>query len=135
MSWSASYSWCDPLDHFKNREIQLVLNIDDASVFKSRNISVWPVWVPMLKLPSLLRCSVENMTLLAVCHGEGKPNFKIFLDKIVYKLKTILNRCFEFEGIGKVSFVAASLVCDMPATAYPLCMSQHMGYFSCTFFV
>ena len=135
LSWSANYSWCDPLDHFNNREIQLVLNIDGASVFKSRNISVWPVWVQMLNLPPLLRCSDKNMSLLALWHGEGKPDFKIFLDKIVYELKTALNRCFDFEGIGKASFVARSLVCDMPATAHSLCMSQHMGYFSCTFCV
>ena len=51
----------------------------------------------------------------------------------MFELKTVLNRTFDFEEIGKIRFVARLIVCDMPATAYCLSMYQHMGYFSCTF--
>ena len=72
------------------------------------------------------------MALAALWHGPNKPNFEVFLSKIVFELKTVLNRTFDFEEIGKIRFVARSIVCDMH-TAYCLSMYQHMGYFSCTF--
>ena len=133
LSWRSCCTWADPVDNFRSEEVQLVFNLDGASVFKSRNTSIWPVWVQVFNLPPLLRSSVKNMALLAVWHGQGKPDFKSFLDKIVFEIKTILHQSFEFERIGKLRSVARSLVCDMPATAYSLCMYQHMGFFSCTF--
>ena len=51
LSWSPDCSWADPLDNFGDREVHLVLNLDGASVFRSQNISVWPVWVQVLNLP------------------------------------------------------------------------------------
>ena len=127
-SWSSNCSWLDPRDNFKDREVHLVLSLDGASVFRSRNISVWPVWVQLLNLPPLLRS--KNLALAALWHGPHKPNFKVFLTKIVFEFKTVLNRTFDFE---EIRFVARSIVCDMPATAYCLSMYQHMGYFTCTF--
>ena len=76
---------------------------------------------------------MKNLSLLGLWHGQNKPDFKLFLTKIVFELKTVINGNHNFEGIGKISFRARSIVCDMPATAYSLSMYQHMGYFSCTF--
>ena len=66
-------------------------------------------------------------------HGPGKPDFNSFLPKIVFEMKTVLNRTFDFEGIGRVWFTTRAIVADMPAKAYTVCMYQHMGFFSCTF--
>ena len=130
-SWSASCPWEFSTDMFKKSEIQLVLSTDGAPVFKSSKLSVWPVWVQVYNLPPILRSSFCNLSLLGLWHGESKPDFSELLSIICLELKTICNKIFNLKELGKIKFKIRSIVCDMPATAYVLCMKQHMGYSSC----
>ena len=133
ISWSGTCSWSASTDCFKYGELQIVLNIDGASVFKSRNIAIWPLWVQLYNLPPKVRYAVNNMCLLALWHGFGKPDFEEFLPLIFSDLQLTLKRNLTVQNLGKISIRVRCLVADMPATAYSLCMTQHMGYFSCAF--
>ena len=133
ISWSGTCSWSASTDCLKYSELQIVLNIDGASVFKSRNIAVWPLWVQLYNLPPKVRYAVNNNCLLALWHGFCKPNFEEFLPSIVSELQLTIKRNLTVQNLGKVSIRVRCLVADMPATAYALCMTQHMGYFSCAF--
>ena len=99
--------------------MQLVLNLDGASVFKSRNVSIWPVCVQVFHVSPLIR-SVKNMAMLAAWHGQGKTDFKSFLIEFVHEMKTIVHQSLGFEQIGGIRLVARCVVCDMPDTAYSL---------------
>ena len=96
-----------------------MLNLDGPSVFKSRNISIWPVRVQVLHLSLLFR-PVKNMAMLAVWHGQGKPDFRSFLIKFVHEMKTIVHQSIGFEKVGGIRLVARCVVCNMPDTAYSL---------------
>ena len=47
------------------------------------------------------------------------------------ELNNVYNTQVEIRGLGFLKFKVRSIVCDMPATAYVLCMKQHIGYNSC----
>ena len=53
------------------------------------------------------------------------------LSCIFLELNNVCNTQVENRGLGFVKFKVRSIVCDMPATAYVLCMKQHIGYNSC----
>ena len=133
LSWSENCDWCASSDNFEKGQVQLVLNFDGASVFKSRSLAIWPLWVQLYNLPPKVRCAINNMSILALWQGVGKPDFSAYLPIIVSELQLLLKQKNQIEGLGKISFKIRCLVADMPATAYALCMTQHMGYFSCTF--
>ena len=121
--------WRISADNFTANEIQLVLNVDGAPVFKSTKLSVWPVLVQLFNLLPKLRSSFHNMCLLGLWHGISKPNFDRFLEILSNELDTVAQKTLSVSSGIKIKFRA--LVCDMPAKAYVLCMKQHNGYNSC----
>ena len=130
-SWSASCSWEFSTDLFSEGELQLVLNTDGAPVFKSRKISIWPIWVQVFNLPPVLRSSLSNLSLLGLWYGTSKPDFNQLLSYVSLELSNLCNSTIEHQKLGRIKLRVRSIICDMPATAYVLCMKQHMGYNSC----
>ena len=105
--------------------------LDGAPVFKSSKFSVWPVWVQLYNLPPKLRGAFSNFCLLAMWHGKTKPDFKIMLPRFVFELESLFDARLQVNGLGEIKFCVRSIVADIPATAYVLCMNQFNGYFSC----
>ena len=130
-SWSNNCSWEYASDVFCQGELQLVLNTDGAPVFKSSMLAVWPVWVQLYNLPPVLRSSFLNICLFGLWFG-GKPDFSDFLSKLGVEIENLCSAATDLcPPLGRVTFKIRSIVCDMPATAYVLCMKQHMVYSSC----
>lgn len=57
-----------PLNHPEN--ISFTFNTDGASVFKSSNVSIWPIYLIVNELPYRLRMKKENMLLAALWFGN-----------------------------------------------------------------
>ena len=74
-SWQDDYPWFTQWDIFKSNEVQLVLNVDGASVFKSSKVSVLPTWIRVFNLPPKLRGAFSNLSHLGLWHGRVKPLF------------------------------------------------------------
>ena len=130
-SWSSECSWNSSWNFYLAPEIQLVLNIDGAPLFKSSKISVWPVWVQIFNLPPKLRGSFANMTLLGLWHGKSKPDFSKMLPLILFELESLNESKMSLNDLGALKFRIRSIVADMPAKACVLCMVQFNGYSSC----
>ena len=130
-SWSEDCSWKTSWDVFCRPEIQLVLNIDGAPVFKSSKISVWPIWVQVFNLPPKLRGAFSNLCLLALWHGKSKPDFAKLLPRFLFEIQSLIDKSLYIDGLGSLKFSVRSISADMPATACVLCMNQFNGYSSC----
>ena len=130
-SWQDDYPWFTQWDNFKSNEVQLVLNVDGASVFKSSKLSVWPTWVQVFNLPPKLRGAFSNLSLLGLWHGRSKPLFDKLLPLIVFEIESLCEPIILIEGLETISFRIRTIVADMPATASVLCMNQFNGYSSC----
>ena len=83
-SWSGRHNWRIPQITFADRTVYLALNIDGAPLFKSRKLSVWPIWVQCQNLPPVLRSSFKNLALLGLWHGLSKPDWDFVLTKIYF---------------------------------------------------
>ena len=130
-SWCSECSWETKWDSFFVQEVQLVLNIDGASVFKCSKYSVWPIWGQIFNLPPVFRGAFNNLALLALWHGKAKPDFGKFLPVLVFELESLIDARLVIEGLGLLKFRVRAIVADMPATASILCMVQFNGYSSC----
>ena len=65
-SWHADCDFQIPHYPMKKGEIQLNLNLDGVSIFKSRKFSIWPFWLQVVNLPPKLRSSFKNNLLLGL---------------------------------------------------------------------
>ena len=130
-SWESSCPWASALDCFINGEVQLVLNFDGASIFSTRTIAIWPMWVQIYNLPPILRGAFENMSLMTLWYGLSKPDMRKLLRKITIDLEFLTAKYYSFEKLGRVVFKLRCLICDMPAKALSLAMNQFNGCFSC----
>lgn len=54
----------DFLSHPAN--VSLLLNTDGVAVYRSSNISIWPVWAALNELPPSLRCAMAYMLIESV---------------------------------------------------------------------
>ena len=130
-SWRIEYSWNNSWNLCSAPELQLVLNIDGAPLFKISKISVWPVWVQIFNLPPKLRGSFANMALLGLWDGKSKPEFSKMLPLILFEFESLNGAKMSLNDLGALKFPIRSIVADMPANACVLCMIQSNGYSSC----
>ena len=109
------------------------MNIDGVALFKSRNFSVWSVWIEVFNLPEKVRSKFEKHALLGIWKGHSKPNCSYFLQKIAIEMELFLSSTVFVEAIGLCVFEFLFLICDMPATAAVCLVQQFNGYYGCPY--
>ena len=72
-----------------------MLNTDGISVFKSFNVSLWPIYLQINELPFYKRNLKEITVLCELWFVEEKPNMLDFLQPITDSLKTIYSQGIE----------------------------------------
>ena len=121
-----------PLNYPEN--ISFTFNTDGASVFKSSNFSIWPIYLVINELPYNLRMKKENMILAALWFGNQKPLMATFLRPFLDSMKalSIGIKCF---APGRGEFVCKAFVmcgtADLPARSLLCNSNQYNGAYSC----
>ena len=116
------------------KNISFIMNTDGAPVFKSSNVSIWPIYLAINELPYKLRMKTENMILAGLWFGSNKPAMSTFLKPLVNTFKT-LEEGIQVSSPEMGHFISkAFLLCvtaDLPARCI-LCNSvQFNGSYSC----
>ena len=132
-SWQSDCKWSFGKTAMKKNEIYLNVNIDGVALFKSRNFSLWPVWVEVFNLPEKIRSKFSNHALIGIWHGKSKPNWSFLLKKIAIEMELFLNLTVFVNDVGYCVFKFLFLVCDMPAMASVCLVQQFNGYFGCPY--
>lgn len=111
--------------------LHLIINSDGVPLMKSRNLSIWPIWVAIAELPPIVRSSFANVALLGLWSGTaGKPKWDVVCEKLGGQLESLRVLGLEDDNLPKkVFFQPLLLICDMPAKASLLRMKQFNGYF------
>ena len=127
--------------HFDNNgilnnpnNVSFSFNTDGASVFKSSNVSVWPLFLIINELPYKIRMKKENMLLASLWFGNKKPSMCTFLKPFKDSMEDL------FQGIECSSPSAGTFICkgillcgtaDLPARSILCNHIQYNGAFSC----
>ncbi|KAB0790106.1 hypothetical protein PPYR_15573 [Photinus pyralis] len=126
----AHFGFSDALHHYLSttnmlgNTILLSFNIDGIPLFKSTQISFWPILA-----------SIKNMEstpfVVGVFCGTGKPSpLSLYLEDFLNELQFLMENGFDFKHtLYKVD--VHSFICDAPARAYLKCVKGHNGYSCC----
>lgn len=105
-------------------EFEVIFNIDGLPLFKSSNISLWPILMKVDCLPRPL--------LVAVFVGNGKPNLDAFLEKFVNELK-LFTKHGVICGGRLIKFKKILFACDAPAKSYICRVKGHNAKEACQY--
>ena len=103
------------------------------ALFKSRFISVCPVWVQIFNLPPKLRSEFSNHLLLGLWRGKEKPNWSFLFKKNRFEIDLFLSYTLVIEGLGECSVNFLYINCDMPTMASVCMVQQFNGYYGCPY--
>lgn len=115
--------------------ISLSLNTDGAPIFKSSNVSIWPVYLLINELPIAQRKKRSNSLFYGIWISSSKPIMWAFLKPLYTELELLETRGHSFtdyageEFIGKC--VLLTCTCDLPARALVYNCNQFNGEYSC----
>lgn len=114
--------------------LSFTFNTDGAPVFKSSNVSVWPIYLVINELPYHLRMKKENMILSSLWFGNSEPSMGTFL-KPFQKTMTQLQTGIQCESPEEGKFICrAILLCgtaDLPARSLLCNHIQYNGAYAC----
>lgn len=105
----------------------IATNIDGVPLFKSSNLSFWPI----LCLIKTIKGLESEVFCVGLYLGRSKPDVNDFLFDFVTEIKNLVVNGICIEG--KIyEFKLQMLICDTPAKSYILNIKGHSGFFSCT---
>ena len=103
-------------------------------LFKSSNVSIWPIFLMVNKLPFTERKREENMILAGLWIGSQKPPMTLFLKPLSDSLQN-LYRGVEMKssdmGQFQLKAILIGCTCDLPARAAVTNFNQFNGFHSC----
>ena len=114
--------------------ISFILNTDGAPIFKSSNVSIWPIYLIINALPIKQRMKKENMLFSGLWFGNKKPLMLSFLGPTalsLQKLEAGVEMNAPERGNFKLRAVLIGCICDLPARAILTNHVQYNGSFSC----
>ncbi|KAG8171808.1 hypothetical protein JTE90_006165, partial [Oedothorax gibbosus] len=120
-------------EHGNDNNLTFMWFTDGAALFKSSNVSIWPLYLAINELPFVQRFKPQNLILVALWVGERKPDMNLFfrccdnfLNDVGKGLSVVVN--------GVSHFVKEHILCgtcDLPAKCSILNMIQFNGSYGC----
>ena len=123
-------------DHQDTNSIHLsaILNTDGVNLYSSSRVELWPVFMAVNELNPKLRFARENLLLIGLWQGKGKPPFKQFLSHVCHDLNSLMRNGVQIEVDGLKYTVYVRVLCitlDLPAKAAVLNMTLFNGSEAC----
>ncbi|XP_060556799.1 uncharacterized protein LOC132717364 isoform X2 [Ruditapes philippinarum] len=110
------------------------MNTDGVNLYSSSKVELWPVFMAINELSPELRFSRENLLVLGLWQGKGKPPFKQFLAYICQEINILTQNGIQMEMEEKLYVVYLRVLCvtmDLPAKAAVLNMTLYNGREAC----
>ena len=128
-AWDGSF-----LSNNDDNTIALLASTDGIPLFKSSNVSLWPVSFVILNLPPAIRMYSENIILAGFWIG-CKPPMKLLFDPILKNLSSLATSGLKIAAPTTTCTVYIQLVLatfDLPAKAAVLAAKQFNGKYGCS---
>ena len=111
-----------------------IINTDGVNLYASSKVELWLIFLAINELSPAFRFSRENMLLIGIWQGKGKPPFKQFFDTLSEELNIMHSVGVNIELNGKIITVKLGVLCgvfDLPAKASILNMTYFNGKEGC----
>ncbi len=114
----------EQLKGLEPEDIEIDINIDGLPIFKSKNISVWPIQIAIVNIQKL----TNRPFVVALFSGLHKPSNLDFLLDTITELKVLIT-----DGVNGAKFVLRHIICDAPARSMVKGTVQFNGRYGCDF--
>lgn len=111
-----------------------LLNTDGVNLYSSSKVELWPIFLALNELNPKARFSRDNLLLVGIWQGKGKPPFQSYIKSLSVQLNTLLKDCIHVSVDDREINVKLRVICgifDLPAKASILNMMYFNGQFSC----
>ncbi len=105
------------------QSLDLSLNIDGLPLFKSSNLSIWPVLCSINLTPACI-------FPLCLSTAASKPKTSDFVSNTVQELAELIQNGLTWKG-KCLNIQLRCVTCDAPAKAMVKCVKQFFGYYGC----
>lgn len=103
-------------------------------MYSSSKVELWPIFFAINEPILPLRFSRENLILIGLWQGKGKPPFKKFLEYVSREINFLTHTGLEIEIEEETLTVYLTVLCitlDLPAKAGVLNMTLYNGAQAC----
>ncbi|XP_048255342.1 uncharacterized protein LOC125381981 [Haliotis rufescens] len=112
-----------------------VLNTDGVNLYTSSKIELWPIFLSVNEMTPSLRFARDNMLLVGIWQGKGKPPFQPYIHLLSKQLNPLYEEGIQLSTTAEEWIpIKLSVVCgifDLPAKAGILNMTYYNGTEAC----
>lgn len=114
--------------------VTAIFNTDGVNLYSSSKVELWPIFLAVNELSPSKRFARENILLVGIWQGKGKPPFKALFKNFCAEMNPLYEDGININITGELLNVKLAVVCgifDLPAKAEVLNMSYFNGAYSC----
>ncbi|WAR10081.1 LOW QUALITY PROTEIN: hypothetical protein MAR_035157, partial [Mya arenaria] len=114
--------------------LSAIINTDGVNLYFSSKIELWPIFMAINELSPKAGFSRDNMLLVGIWQGKGKPPFKQYIESFSEEMNSLYNEGVEVNTDNGVIAVKLGVICgvfDLPAKAGILNMTYFNGTEAC----
>jgi len=124
------------VNEFQGSDVVLtaLLNTDGVNLYSSSKIELWPIFLAINELNPKARFSRENLLLIGIWQGKGKPAFKLYFKSISVQLNSLNTEGIQITIDSLNITVKMKVLCgvfELPAKASILNMMYFNGQYAC----
>lgn len=114
--------------------LSAVMNTDGVNLYSSSKVELWPIFLCINEISPAARFSRDNMLLVGIWQGKGKPPFRQYLSVFSEEMNGLYNFGIDVHIAGVEMNVKLAVICatlDLPAKAAVMNMSLFNGQHAC----
>ncbi|XP_069109923.1 uncharacterized protein [Argopecten irradians] len=118
----------------ESNNLTAIFNTDGVNLYSSSKTELWPIYLALNELSPPKRFSRENILLVGMWQGKGKPPFHEYFKIFSDYMNTLYTSGVEVSIDNVKILVKLKIVCgvmDLPAKAELLNMSYFNGQYPC----
>lgn len=117
-----------------NNHLTAIFNTDGVNLYSSSHVELWPIFLAINELNPAARFARENMLLVGLWQGKGKPPFQHYMHIFSEHMNSLYTEGIQIKIEDQPINVKLAVICgtlDLPAKASVLNMTFFNGANAC----
>lgn len=113
--------------------LSIMIHTDGMPLYKSKNVSAWPILGAVIELPPYVRNRDDNILLFGLWIGKKKPDFTVVFQRLGEQLSTLKTVGVRVKDGSMVKIFFPMLMGDMPALSAMVSFVDPHAFYACMF--